>query len=80
MTTYKNIFLVKNLIQATSSRNEGMKLTKFHNNNAEIEEFSLLENLSPHGNFYMLIFNDIAKLVIHMLSSQESIRVLYFCF
>ena len=39
MTANKNTCFVKNLIQATSSRNEGMKLTKFHNNNAEIEEF-----------------------------------------
>ena len=34
-------------------------------------------SLSPNGNFYMLIFNDTAKLLIHMLSSQESIRVLF---
>ena len=56
MTAYKNIFFVKNLIQATLSRNEGMKLTKFHNDNAEIEEFLLLAKFEPTWKFLYVNF------------------------
>ena len=56
MTVNKFFFFVKNLIQATTSRNEGMKLAKFHNNNAEIVEFLLLAKFEPTWKFLYVNF------------------------
>ena len=56
MTANRNTFFVKNLIQATLSRNEGMKLTKFHNNNAEIVEYLLLAKFEPTWKFLHVNF------------------------
>ena len=56
MTANKTTFFVKNLIQATTSRNEGMKLTKFHNNNAEIVEYLLLAKFEPKWKFSYVNF------------------------